>query len=85
MMSKTCKQACRWGIPARIFDGPVMHDVSAVQLAAKRAPKNSPEKERLQALVTNQARLCWTCGKRCSEGEAAQLSHEAKAASLSGF
>lgn len=76
----TCKQACRWGSPARIFDGPVLHDVSAVQLAAKRAPKG-PEKDRLLMLIHSQARLCWTCGKRCSEAEAAQLSHEAKGAS----
>ena len=78
-MSQTCKQACRWGTPARIFDGPVMHDVSAVRLAARRAAKGSPEKDRLEALLTSQESLCWSCGKRCSEGEAAQLSHEAKA------
>ena len=74
-----CKKACRWGVPARIFDGPVMHEASAVRLAAKRAAKGSPERARLEGLVINQARLCWTCGKRCSEGEADQLSHEAKA------
>jgi hypothetical protein len=81
----TCKQACRFGTPARIFDGPVMHDVSAVRLAAKRAAKGSPERDRLQRLIDTQARLCWSCGKRCSEGEAAQLSHEAVGAPCDGL
>jgi hypothetical protein len=85
MMSKTCKQACRWGIPARIFDGPVLHKVGDVEKALKHAPKGSPERDRLQRLLDTQQRLCWSCGKRCSEGEAAQLSHEAKGASLMGL
>jgi hypothetical protein len=80
-----CKQACRWGTPARIFDGPVLHKVGDVEKALKHAPKGSPEKARLEALLTSQQRLCWCCGKRCSEAEAAKLSGEAKAASLSGF
>jgi hypothetical protein len=71
-----CKQACRWGTPAKLFDGPTMHSVDAVRLAAKRAA--SAEKARLEALITSQQRICWCCGKRCSIGEAAQLTHEAK-------
>lgn len=73
-----CKQACRWGIPAKVFDGPVMHSVDAVRLAVKRAAKGSEARRRLEALLTSQARLCWTCGKRVSEGEAAQLTYETK-------
>ena len=84
MAVSQCKQACRWGTPARIFDGPVMHDVSAVTLAAKRAPKNSPEKDRLLMLLHSQSKLCWCCGKRCSEEEAAKLSGEVERSSLSG-
>jgi hypothetical protein len=76
-----CKQACRWGVPAKIFDGPVMHKVSDVQSAIKRAAKGSPERARLEGLLASQQRLCWTCGKRVSEGEAAKLSHEAARAS----
>ena len=82
---KTCQKACRWGIPARIFDGPVLHKVGDVQKALKHAAKGSPERDRLQALLTSQQVLCWTCGKRCSKGEAAGLSHEAIAASRSGL
>lgn len=78
MAVSQCKQACRWGTPAKIFDGPVMHEASAVRLTLKRAGKGSPEAARLAALLTSQQKLCWACGKRCSEGEAAQLSHEAK-------
>jgi hypothetical protein len=73
-----CRQACRWGVPAKVFDGPVMHSVDAVRLAAKRAAKGSAEKARLENLLTSQAVLCWACGKRCSKGEAAQLSHDAE-------
>lgn len=73
-----CKQSCRWGTPAKLFDGPVMHDASAVRLAVKRAAKGSPEKARLENLLQSQQLLCWSCGKRCSKGEAAQLSHAAE-------
>jgi hypothetical protein len=74
----TCKQACRWGVPAKLFDGPVMHSVDAVRKAAKRAAKGSAEKDRLEALMASQQRICWTCGKRVSISEAAQLTHEAE-------
>lgn len=77
-MSTTCKQVCRWGTPAKIFDGPVLHKVCDVQLALKRVPKGSPERDRLQALLNGQQKLCWSCGIRCSEGEAAKLSYEAR-------
>jgi hypothetical protein len=77
----TCKRTCRWGHPARIFDGPVLHKVGDVEKALKNAPKGSPEKDRLQALLDTQQRLCWCCGKRCSEAEAAKLSSEVIAAS----
>jgi hypothetical protein len=72
-----CKQTCRWGTPAKLFDGPVMHKVCDVRSAINRAAKGTPERDRLEALITNQARLCWTCGKRVSIGEAAKLTHEA--------
>jgi hypothetical protein len=77
MAMSNCKQACRWGVPAKLFDGPVMISREDVRKAIKRAPKGSPEKDRLEALMVNQARICWTCGKRVSVGEAAQLTHEA--------
>lgn len=77
----TCKQACRWGTPAKIFDGPTMISREDVRKAIKRAFKG-PEKDRLEALLTGQARLCWTCGRRCSEAEAVQISERAKQASL---
>jgi hypothetical protein len=77
----TCKNACRWGAPAKIFDGPVMRTVPDVRLELKRTSKG-PEKDRLAALLTSQARLCWTCGRRCSEAEAVQFSERARSASL---
>lgn len=73
-----CKQACRWTTPARVFDGPVMHKVCDVQTAIKKAFKGSPERARLENLLTSQAVLCWSCGKRCSKGEAAELSRDAE-------
>lgn len=75
----TCKRACRWGTPANIFDGPAMIPIATVRIAIKRAAKG-PEKDRLQAMLDNQARLCWTCGRRCSKAEAAQFSERAKSA-----
>jgi hypothetical protein len=77
----TCKNACRWGVPAKLFDGPAMISRDDVRRAIRRAFKG-PEKDRLEALLTDQARLCWTCGRRCSEAEAVQISERAKAASL---
>jgi hypothetical protein len=78
----TCKNACRWGTPATLYDGPAMRTVAETKLALKRAAKNSPEAARLQVLLTNQSRLCWTCGRRCSEAEAVQISERAARASL---
>jgi hypothetical protein len=77
----TCKNACRWGAPAKVFDGPVMISRDDVHKAIKRAFKG-PEKDRLEALLQAQSKLCWTCGRRCSEAEAAQISERAKQASL---
>lgn len=77
MTSQGCKQTCRWGTPARIFDGPVMHSVAETRLAIKRAAKG-PERARLENLLTSQACLCWSCGKRCGKAEAARLSQEAE-------
>jgi hypothetical protein len=77
----TCKNACRWGTPANVFDGPVMIPVASLRIAIKRAAKGE-EKDRLQDLMTSQSRLCWTCGRRCSEAEAVQISERARAASL---
>lgn len=80
-MAMTCKQACRWGAPAKIFDGPAMVSREDVRKAIKRAAKG-PEKDRLEALLTSQSKLCWTCGRRCSEAEAVQISERAAIASL---
>lgn len=73
----TCKRACRWGAPAKVFDGPTMISRDDVRKAIKRAFKG-PERDRLEALLTGQARLCWTCGRRCSEEEADRLIREAR-------
>lgn len=73
----TCKNACRWGTPANVFDGPVMISRDDVRKAIKRAAKGE-EKDRLQAMLDSQARLCWTCGRRCSEAEAVQISERAQ-------
>lgn len=76
-MSKECRNACRWGAPANVFDGAKMISREDVRKAIKRAFKG-PERDRLEALLTSQSKLCWSCGKRCSEAEAAKLSYEAK-------
>jgi hypothetical protein len=77
-MTMDCKQQCRWGFPAKIYDGPVMTTVEAAKLKLKRAARNSPEADRLKNLLASQEVLCWTCGKRCSKGEAAELSRIAQ-------
>jgi hypothetical protein len=77
----TCKNACRWGTPAKVFDGPVMLKVCDVQTRITKTGKG-PERERLKALLTSQQKLCWTCGRRCSEAEAVQISERAMSASL---